>query len=89
MIVRELPCATGRFFEVDSWNAVLQTEVNYTYFILTCQCSSHRTPITHLEDAADLFIPNHNYVVTSPYNAKWIHVIENNEKGYAFYRSIK
>lgn len=88
MNIRELPWTDGRFFEVDSWNVILQPEPKFIYLLLTCQCPNHEMPTLHIPSAVTAFIPSKKYLSIAPYSPKWIHVIENNKEGFIFYKSL-
>jgi len=86
MIVRELPIAHGRFFEMDSCNVVLQPENKFVYFTLSCAC--HDTPKGHVPEIAKFFSVE-NYDVSTPFNFNYLHVIELNPSGKIFSENLK
>jgi hypothetical protein len=86
MIVRELPWKSGRFFEIDSCNAILQPESKFTYFILKCHC--HATPESHVAEIADVFFVK-NYNTIAPFTPEWLHVIESNPSGKIYFEGLK
>jgi len=87
MIVRELPWSKpGRFFEIDSCNVVLQTNKDYTYFIIYCHC--HESPELHVADIAKIFNVA-EYKTIAPFSHKLLHVIETNKTGKIFFESLQ
>jgi hypothetical protein len=86
MIVRELPWTLGRFFEIDSCNAILQPEASFVYFIMTCYC--HDSPELHAPEIASVFDVK-KYNLLTPFNKKWLHVIEKNSPGITFFENLK
>lgn len=86
MIIRELPWSSGRFFEIDSCNLILQPDLPYTYFILKCHC--HQSPELHVADIVTVFGLT-AYKTIAPFSSEWLHVIESNQAGKIFYESLK
>jgi hypothetical protein len=86
MVVRELPWSSGRFFEIDSCNVVLQPIQGYKYFIIKCHC--HESPELHVPAIAQEF-GIANYRIAAPFSREWLHVIEQNKPGKVFFEALE
>jgi len=86
VIIREIPWNSGRFFEIQDCNVILEDRKDFTYLVITCHC--HTTPIKHLDNIATIFLANKSYYYCSPFSEKWLHVIEYNPSGRQFFKSL-